>query len=91
MLTHVETLIGSVDHQRVFGQPRLVEIIQQAADIVIERFQYFHIVTHITREFPLSQFTALRIAAVEILDQRRIESVPRRPLVPGFIRPTNAS
>ena len=80
MLTHVETLIGSVDHQRVFGQPRLVEIIQQATDIVIERFQYFHIVTHITREFPLSQFSALRIAAVEILDQRRIESVPRRPL-----------
>ena len=36
MVTNVETLVGRVDHDRVFRQSAVVEILQHAADAVID-------------------------------------------------------
>ena len=53
MLAEVESLVGGVDHDGVFGQAVFVEVVQHLAHAVIDRFHGTEVVFHIALVFPL--------------------------------------
>ena len=55
VFAHVESLVGSVDHEGVVEQALFFEVVEQTAYVVIERFDNFGIVAHITLELELGE------------------------------------
>ena len=75
VLTHIETLVRGVNHQRVILQAIRLQIIQHAANVVINRLYNLCVVTHIALELPLCKVVALRILGVVVLGNLAVELV----------------
>ena len=65
-----------LSNQRIFGQPRAVEVVEQTSHVVVQRLERLQIVAHIALELPFGASASLRIGAVELLDDRIVEAVP---------------
>ena len=75
VLTHVEPLVGSIDHQCIIQQILFFQIIKHAAHIIIQCLHHLGIITHITLEFPIGKFFSLRILLIELLNNRSIKII----------------
>ena len=83
MFAHVEALVGGIDHQGVLQQSGLLQIVEQAAHIVVDRLRYLGVLAHIALELKLGQFLSLQIALVELVGNRVVEAIPS--LLVGFV------
>ena len=76
MFTHIESLIGSINHQRVIQQISFFQIIEYTPYVVIKRLHCLHIVAHIALELPVGKFFSLQVLFIEIIDNRSIKIIP---------------
>ena len=75
VLAHVEALVGGIDHEGILEQTSLFEVVERAADIVVQALEHLGIVAHIALELELGQLLALQVAAAEVDGQRVVELV----------------
>ena len=76
VLAQIEALVGGVDHDRVVGQARLLEVIQHPAHAVIDRRDAGQVVVHVPLILPADQVLALEIGLLEGLDLGPVGGVP---------------
>ena len=76
MFAHIESLVGGIDNKSIIQQSFFFQIVEHTTYIIIKRFHSFHIITHITLEFPVGKFLSLQILLIEIFYNRSIEFIP---------------
>ena len=74
VFTHIEALVGGIDHEGVVQQAFLLEIVQQAPNLLVEGVNDLGVVTHIALVLPFEQLgiatagdTALRLQRTEVV------------------------
>ena len=67
VFAHIETLVGSINHQCIIHHPFFFQIIQHTSHVVIQWFHHLQVVTDISLEFPFCQVFSFEVPLVEIL------------------------
>ncbi len=76
MIAEIESLVGCVEDDGVFGKAFGVEIVQQPADIVVYRRNTTQIVLYIPLIFPANKFLAFEFCFCERLVLGFVSLVP---------------
>ena len=66
VLAHVEALVAGVDHEGVVEQAGLLEVVEGAPHVVVERLEHLGVVPHVALVLELGQLFACEVAAVEV-------------------------
>ncbi len=83
VLAEVPALVGAVDDEGVFCQACLVEIIQHASDVVVDRRDAAEVVLDVALIFPINQVVALEVGITKRLVFRLICGLPGGELFVG--------
>ncbi len=67
VIADVETLVGRIDHDRVVGQPQLLERFHQCPDAFVDTFDAAQVVLGVTLILPANQLVGGKIRFVERL------------------------
>lgn len=65
VFTQEETLVGGVDHDRVFVQAGLFEVVEDLSDALVHGFDARQVILHVAVVLVLDQFTAAQGVAVD--------------------------
>ena len=76
MLAEVEALVGRVDDDGVREQALLLEVLQDAADVVVDRLHAAEVIVHVALVAPLDQVATLGLRPLVGLVDRTIVGVP---------------
>ena len=76
MLTHIKSLVGSINYKCVFKQSFITQIVEHTAHISIERCHHFGIVAHVALELPLGERIACKISRSKFLYNGIIMCIP---------------
>ena len=75
MFTHVEALVGGIDHEGVLQQSGFAEVIQRASDVVVERLEHLGVVTHVALIFIVRQSFTREVFAIEVAGHGVVEVI----------------
>ena len=75
MFSHIEPLVGGINHEGVVEQSLFFQVIEQATDVVIEGFDHFCIVAHVALKLELRQGAPTEITLFEIETEGVVEMV----------------
>ena len=86
VFTEVEALVGGIDHDGVLGEALVLEILQHAADVIIDRLHGGQVVVHVALIAPADEILALRIGLTVGLVTRFVIGVPDGGLLGVHLR-----
>ena len=75
VFAHIESLVRSINDQRIVHQTFFLQIVKYTTYIVIQSLYNLRIIAHITLELPFGQLLSLRVLFIELFDDRFIESI----------------
>ena len=75
VFAHIKTLVRGINHQCIVQHIFLFQVIQYAPYIIVQRLNYFCIITHIALIFPFGEFFTFQVTFIKIFNDRRIKCV----------------
>ena len=69
-------MVGGVDHDRIFRQPALVQVVEEPADVFVDRVDAAQVVFHVSLIFPFQKLVAFELGFFESLVLGVVGCVP---------------